>query len=165
MENNHGSEFDRIIDGALSSYSIAEPLAGLEQRVLNRIRLAESRRKRFRFWQFAVAVAAALLVMIAVTFRTDRRPVPNVVAVVRLPKPPVEAKPSLAPRKIARRAPRVRSLPKEGQFPTLSPLTAEERALLAWVKFPAAEAPKAFADGPIEIQPIEIKPLQSDGSQ
>ena len=169
MENNHGSELDRIIDGALSGYSEAEPLAGLEQRVVNRIRIAETRRTRFRFWQFGVAGAVALLVVVVVALWTDRSPAPRptVAEVVRPPKPPVSTGSSPAPatRLPTRRTRRARVLPKEPQFPTIAPLTAEERALIALAQYPPSEVGSRFADGPIEIQAIEIKPLQRDGSQ
>jgi hypothetical protein len=51
------------------------------------------------------------------------------------------------------------------------PITTEERALLAFVAQHPADAQQAFAElqkrsnEPIEIQPIQIPPLQSDGAQ
>ena len=54
-------DLDKLIDGALSAYSAAEPLAGLEQRVLGRVRAAQaSRRRRWR-WALAAATVAALV--------------------------------------------------------------------------------------------------------
>src|SRR6266404_6143216 len=44
MQANQHDDIDAIIDGALSRYGDATPLRGLEQLVLNRIRLAESSR-------------------------------------------------------------------------------------------------------------------------
>ena len=50
-------------------------------------------------------------------------------------------------------------------------MTDEERALVAWVSRAPSEAAQVFADlqkrsaEPIEIQPIQIPPLQSDGAQ
>jgi hypothetical protein len=63
------------------------------------------------------------------------------------------------------------ALPKEEYFPARTPLTAEERALVAWVRRSPAEAAQVFAElpdrgiEPIEIEPIEIPPLQSNGSE
>src|SRR5438128_4798736 len=70
MRNNH-DELDVIIDGALSGYSEASPLPGLEQRVLNRIRVStDNRRRRFRLSWSALAFAMAAL-LIATTIRTQ----------------------------------------------------------------------------------------------
>ena len=61
MRNKHSDELDRIIDDALSGYSKATPRPGIEQRVLRRIRIAETDRRSFRFLRFALPLAAALL--------------------------------------------------------------------------------------------------------
>src|SRR4051812_23921312 len=87
-------ELDNLIDGALAQYASAEPLAGIEQRVLDRVHLAESRRRRWR-WTLvlaAPAVAAALLVVLAPQHKPEPvavvapTPAPDVV-----PTPPVAA--------------------------------------------------------------------------
>ena len=36
---NHNDDFDRTVDDALAEYRDAEPLAGVEERVLQRLRL------------------------------------------------------------------------------------------------------------------------------
>src|SRR5438876_436854 len=67
MRNNDHDELDNIIDGARSSYSDVAPLAGLEQRILNRVRLAEaSRRRKIRWFSYAVAFALASLVFVLI---------------------------------------------------------------------------------------------------
>src|SRR5689334_13663221 len=58
MEGN--DELDRRIDSALVGYSDAEPLAGLEERVLRRVRVAS--RRRMLGWAVTLAAAAALVV-------------------------------------------------------------------------------------------------------
>ena len=88
-------DLDKLIDGALSVYSRAEPLAGLEDRVVNRVRLAEVSRRRRWHWALAVTVpvlAAILIVVFA------RKPQPAPVARVAPPPVRVETAPPSPPR-------------------------------------------------------------------
>jgi len=159
-------ELDNLIDGALATYSSAEPLGGIEQRVLDRVRLAGTRRRRWR-WTLvlaAPAVAAVLLVILA----PKPEPVPVALvaprpAPIALPTPPVVAP---APRLVAkvRRPVRAPEPPKRDLFPTISPLTGEERLLVQL----AQASPQLLLARPvaeIEIKPIQIAPLQIDGAQ
>lgn len=169
-------ELDRVIDRALAGYSDAEPVAGLEQRVLSRVRRAEGARRRVLGWALAFAsVAAAALVVAVIVVRTtrhsDSKTYSVVVPAATRPAPPIE-QPRVAPEHRTKpRALRPRRLPKQQQFPAPSPLTVEERALLAFVGHDAAEAQQVFAglrkrsDEPIEIPAIKIPPLQIDGAQ
>jgi hypothetical protein len=177
-------DFDDLIDRALPSYSRAEPLAGLEQRVLQRIQLEAPARPR-TWWRrpaFAVPAFAALL-LAGVVVRMSWQPVPRpsgirpdqVAPNLAVVKPPA-ALPRLAQpapsRKIRRprRAP-VKSLPKQEIFPAPMPMTPEERVLLAWAGRVPAEAARTLADlrkrtsEPVSIQQIQIQPLPRDGSQ
>jgi hypothetical protein len=166
-------DLDRLIDGALSDYSSAEPLAGLEERVLNRVRAAEAARRRRWLWALAAPALAAILIAILA------RPQPAPVARVAPPPARVEtAAPSLPPltppavvRQVAsrpaakiQRPPSPRALPKKDLFPTPSPLTSEERLLMAM----AESHPHELLIRPveeIEIKPIQIAPLRIDGGQ
>jgi len=170
MEGN--DELDRRIDSALVGYSDAEPLAGLEERVLRRVRVAS--RRRMLGWAVTLAAAAALVVT-AIVVRAPHHSDPptyrvGVPAVMR-PAPVVEKPPVVTVRRAKSRAARARRLPKLEQFPAPTPLTPEERALIAFVEHRPAEAQQVFAelqkrvDEPIEIQPIQIPPLESDGAQ
>ena len=169
MEGN--DELDRRIDSALVGYSDAEPLAGLEERVLRRVRAAT--RRRMLGWAAAIVVAASVVVT-AIVVRTPHHSDPptyrvGVPAVMR-PAPVVEKPRVVAVRRAKSRAVRARRLPKLEQFPAATPLTGEERALRAFVAHHPAEAQQVFAElqksnEPIEIQPIQIPPLQSDGAQ
>jgi hypothetical protein len=161
-------EFDKLIDGALSSYSTAEPLAGLEQRVLDRVRATEASRRR-RLWWAALALATPALAAI-LFFAPVRKPDPIPIATVT-PQPsarvePAPPPPSAAPKRALakpRRAP-ARVLPKREVFPTLSPLTPEERLLVQL----AESRPQMLLTRPvgdIEIKPIEIAPLHIDGNR
>jgi hypothetical protein len=170
MESN--DELERRIDSALAGYSVAEPLAGLEERVLSRVRAREGARRRVLGWAFAFgAVAVVVVTVVAVRTprhagRTDRVGIPAVMRPV-----PVAERPRVVPvRRAKASALRPRPLPKQEQFPAPAPITAEERALLALVAHHPAEAQQVFAelqksDEPVQIQPIQIPPLPSDGAQ
>lgn len=162
-------DLDKLIDGALSAYSNAEPLAGLEQRVLQKVRAAEAARKR-RWWWAVLALAAPALA--AIFFFAPARQ-PRITAPVAIAPPPpapvpvAPAPPSVEPPRTAavkpRRAAPARPLPKKPMFPTRSPLTREERLLVAV----AASHPQLLMARPpdeIAIKPIEIAPLNLDGN-
>ncbi len=154
MQDN---ELDRILDGALAGYSDATPLAGLEQRVLNRIGSGKRNRRWLRCFQVAGAMAAILLLgFVALSLRTrPETPFPIATA------PPQRA---LAPAPIPRRIPARRNLDRRpDKFPSPAPLTTEERTLLALIR--SAPETIKMASAAIEIPPIQIPPLQSDGSQ
>lgn len=171
MDNSH-DELDRLIDSALAGYSNAEPLAGLEARVLNRVRVTQARR-RLLVWGLALAVAASVVV-VGIVKRTAPTTVPKSAEIV-------QAKPALPtavtrlarvmPKRVSvKRSRRPKPLPKLEQFPSPAPLTAEERALVALAQQDPEELGK-FAEmereseAPLEIQPIQIAPLQQDGDQ
>lgn len=164
-------ELDRLIDGALASYSSAEPLAGLEGRVLNRVRVARAARRWMFAWGLGLAVAASVVVAPVVVW-TEREAVPKPVEVGQVKRafPTATARlPRLVPKRVSvKRSRGPNPLPKLDQFPTPTPLTAEERALLALVEHNPKEA-QMFADlqkraeEPIEIQEIQIAPLRIDG--
>jgi hypothetical protein len=164
-------ELDKILDGALSSYSREESRPGLEGRVLKRIRAAPEQH-RFHWLRWAAAIPALACFLLAVTFWTTRNSIPK----SRKPAPIVAktASPSLIARQavqttVARRRPKHVRLPKRGEFPTPAPLTAEERALLAFVVRSPKQAEELLTDAksrssePLEIKAIHIEPLQSGG--
>jgi hypothetical protein len=169
MENN--DDLDRMIDSALAGYSSAQPLAGLEERVLNRVRL--SARRRVIAWAVAGAVVASLVVA-AIFVRMPRVPATAIhdTAAVETPAPPrpVLQESQVAPKRrwgraATKGAEPPRPLPKLEAFPVPTPLTAEERALLALVEHHPDEAMRLVAkrresNKPIEIDPIQIAPIQ-----
>ena len=181
MENNGRDTLDSMLDDALACYSGAEPLAGLEERVLHRVRASELTRRRPFRWVCAFALAAAL-VLVAIVMKTPRYATPKPGEIARTEIPPLAGpaanveQPRIASqqrhsRVAARRAPSPSSLPKQEHFPAPAPLTSEERALRSFVERDPAEAQQVFAqlrkrtNDPIEIQPIQIAPLQIDGAQ
>ena len=181
MESNGRDQLDNMLDDALAVYSAAEPLAGLEGRMLHRARAAETPRRRPAGWVFAF-VAAAALVLVAIGMRGPRNPAPKTEAVARVEIPaPVRRtaaadSPRVTPkhrrRRIAARplaSPEL--LPKQEQFPAPAPLTAEERVLRTFVERQPVEAQQVFAqlqkrsNEPIQIEPIQIAPLLTNGAQ
>ena len=167
-------ELDRRIDSALAGYADAEPLEGIEGRVMRRVRAATRRRA----FAWAAAAAAAVIVMTVIVVRTPRGPAakPDEIARVVVPMPTqpvpaVEKQPAATKRRAKSRARRPERLPKLELFPSPSPMTAEERVLAAFVARYPKEAQQAFADlrkrseEPVEIKPIEIAPLPDIGAQ
>jgi hypothetical protein len=61
---NDNDEFDQILDNALSEYRDAEPLADLENRVLQRLQLQAERRQKL-WWQWSAAALTAAVLVIA----------------------------------------------------------------------------------------------------
>jgi hypothetical protein len=164
-------ELDKILDDGLSSYSREEPRPGLEDRILNRVR-APRERRRFSWLRWAAAIPALACFLLAVTFWSTRDLKPK----SRKPAPIISSKaprPRIGPRVIqttlTRRRPKHVRLPKREEFPTPKPLTAGERALLAFVARSPKQVEKLFsaansrASEPLEIKPIYIEPLQSGG--
>ncbi len=67
-------EFDPILDEALSVYRNAEPLAGLEGRVLQRLRLQHDRRRKLWLrWSTAAACACILVALALIGLHTRRQ--------------------------------------------------------------------------------------------
>jgi len=177
MESNGRDQLDGALDDALAGYSVAEPPAGLEGRVLHRIRAAEAPRRRLAGW--ALAFAAAALVLVTIVMRAPRNPAPHSrnIARAQIPSPARPAAKVEEPR-VAREhhrgriaAKRVAPVPKQEQFPAPAPLTAEEQALRSFIERHTAEAQQVFAqlqkrsNEPIQIEPIQIAPLKIDGAQ
>lgn len=187
MTMNH--EFDNILDDALAEYREAEPLAGLEGRVLRRLAERTNRRTAWWGWSFAAGLAMALLA-VAVWFELrdpPYQPLPTYQgsteqaapsrhtdrnrADFRSAKPPgyPEGFPpgtSEQPRRASARP----ALPggahrgRRSQFPVPVPLTSEERALLALAHTdPEALQTLPGNDHELAIAPITIQPL-ADGT-
>jgi hypothetical protein len=151
-------DLDRLIDDALAGYSSAEPLAGLEQRVLRRVRTV----RRRHWWGLALIPAAAVLVLALLPARhvdvamappriVEPQPIGAATVMERLPQAP----------KRHRTAP---PNPKRESFPTVSPLTPEEQALVELARTTPEQLPPPPAQE-LEIKPIEIAPLVPDGRQ
>ncbi len=179
---NHNDEFDQILDEALAKYREAEPLAGMEHRILERVRMqAERNRKSWRWGAFAactalLAVAAwiglreparrEIAPMQAATAQPQRLPVEPQPKNTNASPPTATTRPLVA--RVHSRGPKVageKILESSGragpEFPTPEPLNSEERALLAL----AQTHPEVLSrladhdDQEIAIAPINIQPL------
>lgn len=175
---------DNILDEALNEYRQAEPLAGLESRLLQRLQATQpARTGSWRRWGFAAACIAALVV--AVWVGMVRRTPPAVAPAGEVAAQPKETPAKQAPAihagspsahsqvAAARHAVRSRpasayAAPKVGSaamaavFPVPLPLTDEDRAFVAALnQHPeAVQATAASDDAPV-IAKIEIKPLST----
>jgi hypothetical protein len=172
MDTNKHDDIDRTIDRAVSLYGQAMPLVGLEQRVLNRIRFAESGSRGARWFRIALALATVLL-LVAIALRTLPSSGPTATKTVAraVENAPLRAQVGNGSNRIngaatvwerspVRRVHRARSLPKEPMFPHLPPLSGEERNLLAYARMQPVEIQGTRTIQPIEIEPIKIQPLQ-----
>jgi hypothetical protein len=174
-------ELEKILDAGLSSYPNAEPLAGIEARVLARIRPVEPARYK---WTRLRAVAALSLVMVAfiasllLITRSGPRERPAIVSstshVQRTPAPAKAKQVVVATAQSRHRSSRIHKIPavpKEPVFPRLSPVTSEEHLLLVLVTNSPEKTAEAFdslrrrANEPLEITPIVISPLETSGEQ
>ena len=180
MNHNHGDELDRILDEGLATYSSREPWPGLEERVLSRVASTRVAAQAFlpvwfrlRTWRWAVLAlpVAACLLLLGIMLKPEHRPAPHAREIAGAkPQPPVVRAPEPRRKMASKARPRQSSLPKQGQFPTIAPLTPEERVLIELVTRAPQEAralliePARPETGPIEIEPIQIQPLESGNS-
>jgi cytoskeletal protein RodZ len=178
---NHDEHLDTLLDEALNEYSAAEPLAGMESRVLRRLQTPMPARASYWLrWGIAAAGVAAitLAIWIGITRRTPQT-VPPAVEVSAQPK---VVTPSQSP-SIATKSPASASGNKQGRsrspqllqlatatparnkatveaFPVPVPLSADERAFAtALNRHPEALRAAPAADNAPVIAQIEIKPL------
>jgi len=159
MRSDARDEFDSLLDAALESYAKLEPPPGMEERIVARIR-ASRERASFGWWRWAAVAIPALAGLVAVfTYRAAPPLDPPRVAWTAPPAP------VLAPR-VTKRVQRARraALPRLEVFPTPSPLTSEERALLVLV----AQSPELARElltptEPKPIEPINVEPISNGG--
>ncbi len=159
-------EWDEVLDGALASYSAAEPLAGLDERVLRRVRGAGERRSRVWIWAWAGAAVCLVLLCLA-WLKQDRAPVTPARVVFRASAPPrsLPAAALVRPVRHARpRRPRVVTPPR---------LTEEELLLVRLVARDPEGAVREFTSlneavnrdltpEPLVVTPIEIDSLDGE---
>jgi hypothetical protein len=170
-------ELDAILEKGIASYPEAEPLAGIEERIIARIGMTKMPRRSVSGW-FAVLVLGMAVAAIAgfVLIRTRHsEPRPTAVAAVSRPShfEPARVQVRISEpqrRPHTARVRRVRASPKGPVFPTPSPLTTEERLMVTLV----SENPEAAQvldslrqrqDEPIAIAPIVIPPIPMSDEQ
>jgi hypothetical protein len=179
-------ELGRILNQALSAYP-AEPLLGIEARILRRVRTEGQATKwtaSSSVWGWALATLFSIALIAAGVFLTRNGAVQKTANPIQAAAghPSTGLKVPPATREIpegegtARAAVRRSALPKLDVFPTPSPLTSEELALVKMAKAAslgatALEATAPPANGstvqpePIQVQALEIKPLVVSGAE
>jgi hypothetical protein len=170
MIDDKPDALDRLIDNALASYSGGEPLAGLEERVMQRVR-AQGAFRRFALGKWALALAAVALAGLVIFFRPPNaaKPVAPAVVAAKAAAPillPAAPTPAVRVIRTSRRA-----LPKQAEFPRPVPVTGEERALLALADQPPDQGPNPLiawqprTAQPIQIDEITIEPLRREDAK
>ena len=184
---NHENEFDTLLDQALAEYNQAEPIAGMENRVVERIRRQAQPRRHRGYWTAAAAALPVLLVAIWIGHSlVARRGLQAPIARQQLAVPavPIQKVPQIAGHKTAispplakLSQPRRKNLPAESaavprerrEFPEPVPLDPEERALLALANSRPDELRRLARpnkEQEIAITPIAIAPLaEQNGAQ
>lgn len=158
---------DSLLDASLRRVAAAEPLAGLDDRILARLRSAPPPRP-WRLGVLAGAALAAVAIFLAVVLPpravAPARTPPMIVTTAALPAPPLRTMPLPRPARpriiAAARAPE----PRPVVFPAPYPLSAQEKLLLAYIRqTPPEEVGREEPDrsSPLLIAPIRITPLEA----
>jgi hypothetical protein len=185
-------EFDQVLDNALAEYREVEPLAGLEDRVLQRLRLqTESRLNLWWRWSAFAAAAMALVIAAWIGLSNHMRQDVGAPSVVQKqtpigPQQPTANQLAANQQPVSKRAPVAKTasqsatvpasaqlasskpVPMPERFPSPAPLKPGERILLALATtHPEILMGKTGDDKEIVIAPINIKPLMDEtgGSQ
>lgn len=176
MESNDRDKLESILDDALPGYSAADPLAGIEKRVLQRIGMTEATRRGSRIlgWAAAFPILISMWVLaIAVWLPHPTQPAHTGSGPPRpAPAQPIPAAMTLIrrPRSIGQLSSR-RPVRPPGPLQNDTPVTVEERALLTLLSRDPVETAQAFAelrkrsDQPVDIQEIQIEPLQNSATE
>ena len=184
-------ELEKLLQAGLESYGKAEPLSGLEERVLRRVQERHAS-NRWLWLRWATATACACLLVAVVVGHKSITPLPHKpvetvqhataqggqgsteVASTATPDKPM---PPVVHRREARTAtakqdkPNEAALPKLDVFPIPHSLTPEERAMLQFVTQDPKAAKEVLAQiragspEQIQIAQIQIKPLEIGGTQ
>jgi hypothetical protein len=169
-------QLDEALDDALASYGKAPEYEELERRILARVTERAKCKRPMR--PLVMAFGAALPVVMACLFWwvTSKTPLPNrpastsILVLSEVKRPAIPSifvpEPAAVPVRAARqrRTPKKIAEPKLPQFPTPSPLTSEERALLRLASHDAKDSRRELTYlgspiKPIQIAAVEIKPL------
>ena len=175
MREPQRDRLDELLDKALTSYGKTAAREGLEKRILARIREQPANRPRLT-GRLVMSACAAAVVCVLLWWGAGIRAANKEERVAAVPTQPLqklqsEVLPGRQMMVAFRRPPRRREVmkqlpePKLAQFPTPSPLTAEERALLRLAARDAKDIPpelKHFGEPiePIQMTAIQIKPLE-----
>jgi hypothetical protein len=167
---------ERILEEGIASYSQGEPLSGMEERVVARIRIGNYKgrvtglRAAFAVGLVVIAGGASVPFIghyrepqpVSIVSETKTKSVEPTPFIVEVPQPVIKPRYGAA---------RVRVLPKQRVFPTPSRLTGEEQRLLVLIEQDPEGTAVAFdnlrqrANIPIEIAPLVIPPLEGGVEQ
>lgn len=188
---NDNPQLDKILDQALNEYRDAGPLAGLEDRILRRLRL-QPEDHPIRWWKWGMVAACAAILAFAAwhglrgngpegpvappktqASNVDVKPetklaaqTPRTVAKKNAPLPHTNVQAQVSRSAFAHmRVPRLDDNGRESAHLSV-PLTGEERQLLALAQtHPDALRSISQQDQPIAITPLTIQPLPSAANQ
>ena len=167
---------DEMLDGALASYGEAPEREGLERRVLAKVN--ERAMRKHPIWRFAAPIGAAAAVCCllwwaipdmtthprrAITAASQTRKAGEAPFVQTIPTPDLAVVP-LSAAKLRSTRKRL-AAPKLSRFPSPSPMSSEERALLRLAVGDPKYIPRELTRSdsriePLQIAAIEIKPLE-----
>ena len=168
---------DETLDNALASYGEGPENGWLEQRILARVADAGKRRHLTRRLMLAVGAATTATTACLFWWTTTKITEPTVPpntrtrALAKIKAPGTRTIPTPEPAAVLASAARPRrprknpADPKLSQFPSPSPLTGEERALVQLVARDAKDTARqlTYLGGPvkpIQITQIDIKPIR-----
>jgi hypothetical protein len=181
---NRDNQFDELLDYALSEYREAEPLSGLEDRVLQRLQ-SQPVERRHAWWIWGAIATCAALVLIGIWIGVKDSTPPKEGGVAHQASSaspaPAAVEPSAPPTKDSpvatsrRPEPRTSARPKSSEvesaartrnpvqaFPTPVRMTNEEHALVTVATaHPDVLQASVRENEPITIAPVDIKPLAS----
>ena len=145
MEDRQIGELDQILDCALTAYAPMPP--GLEGRVLEHVARLESKRRGTRVYTLSTLVVATLLLGLFVRHRPALQSPRVYVTSVKVRTEQRPQSQSLF-HKVARqkRFKRTHQRVKASVFPSPTPMTIEERALVKFVQKSPEAAAAVFAD-------------------
>jgi hypothetical protein len=173
-------DLDILLDTALATYVDPWTPLGLTSRIIASARSIDSRRRPVKWLPWAVPALAALLLTVAFFARhvlTHRTALPPVAQLsprpsVHVPDPAVAIQQQTAVRSNSLRTTKIthaaippRPLPRLEVFPTPTPLTSEEQALVALANRNPGDITQSFARNqtqpvePLRIAAIQIPPL------
>jgi hypothetical protein len=172
-------KLERILEEGIASYAAGEPLIGLPKRILGRIGMAGRVGRRNLGWGgvFCAGVAGMAWLLMLPAHKEIVRPV-QMAAVPSAPAGRVKVLAEPVAGQIGQPvgkpigklvgkagAKHAKALPKLRVFPTPTPLTAEERGLMALIKQDPEGTAAAFESlhkksEPLEIEEIVVEPLE-----
>jgi hypothetical protein len=182
MDDKRDERFiDELLDASLRHYRSENPRAGLENRILAHVRAAGQAARPRGLWVWAIAASTAIVMIAAAAAYISRRQPATPVATVNrsvidrgpfqsttthgqkgtdrgypLARPTSSAQRAL-PGTIRQVAAKAR---RPGQFPTLAPLSEEEKLLLAYAsQVPISKLDDLMNRDP-KIEPLEIPELK-----